>query len=189
MSNRACLLLGLLLAAPIDAAEVRRVEVSERNGLYSIDAEILVAASMGQVFDVLTDFENLAGLSSAIRESRVEQKIDDTEQLVYTQVKGCVLFFCRTVQRVERVKTHYPCELSADLVDGKGDLKASRSYWRLSPSGDGTRLYFSTHVEPLFWVPASIGESVIKRMVMQSVLDSMEAAERRAAQQPASGGG
>ncbi|MEL7450129.1 MAG: SRPBCC family protein, partial [Pseudomonadota bacterium] len=162
------------------AAEVLRVDVSRVDKRFSVTTEVLVDATMSEVFDVLTDFDALADLSGSIVESRVLETVSDTEWLVLTRVKGCAFLFCRTVRRTERVRGRYPCELSAELNDSP-DVSLSTTNWRLSPSGDGTRLEFSTHVEPGFWVPGRIGARTIRRMVMDAVVDSMEAAEQRAA--------
>ncbi len=169
-----------LTSAGASAAEVLRVDVSRVDKRFSVSTEVLVDATMPQVFDVLTDFERLADLSGSIEESRVEEVVSDREWLVYTRVKGCAFFFCRSVRRTERVRGRYPCELSAVLKDSQ-DLALSNTNWRLSPSGDGTRLEFSTYVEPGFWVPGRIGARTIRRMVIGAVVDSMEAAEQRAA--------
>ncbi len=168
------------------AAEVLRVDVSRADKRFSVTTEVLVDATMNEVFDVLTDFDALADLSGSIVESRVEEVVSDSEWLVYTRVRGCAFFFCRSVRRTERVRGRYPCELSAELKNSR-DLALSNTNWRLSPSGEGTRLEFSTYVEPGFWVPGRIGQRTIRRMVIDAVLDSMEAAEQRAAAATATG--
>ncbi|MEM9057120.1 MAG: SRPBCC family protein [Pseudomonadota bacterium] len=175
---------ALLLAAragTLSAAEVQHVDVERDGKRFSVTVDVVVAATMPQVFEVLTDFAALPGLSDAIEESRVDAAVSDDEWLVYTRVKACAFFQCRRVQRVERVWAHYPCEIEAELADGETNLKASASHWRLSPSGDGTRLHFSTTIEPDFWVPGKLGERPVRKMVLNSVLDSMREAERRAA--------
>ena len=169
---RTRLLAGLLLALPIVAlgAALDSIDVQTSKGRYLLAGEIRIDASMSAVYRVITDYDRLSELDSGIAESRVVERPADGVALVYTRLTGCVLFFCRDVERIERVEEISATEIFAEVVpDDDGDVAFEQSRWRLSEDGGQTRVLYETEIDLDFFVPPLLGPPMVRRVLRNRV--------------------
>lgn len=163
-----CGLLNLVSVSAVQSAEILFVTVERDGPRYKLESKTHFDAPRTSVFQALTDFDHLQSISKTIQESHyIEPDADDTP-LVYTRIRACVLFFCRTVERVERLVLEVPRYISTTAIAERSDVSFSLSEWVLTEDKDGgTQVEYSLEFEPGFWVPPLLGPLMIKRMLLQ----------------------
>lgn len=188
--------MGAVAVPAAGAAEMLELEVSRDGNRYFVDSRTLIRAPMDTVYDVLSDYEHLHELSSVIEESRVVSRDEGRgEQVVYSRLRGCVLFFCRAIERYERLTLDRPGHIRARAInpppsaapadDGTGGHAYSVSSWELTPGPDGgTEVVYSLEMEPDFWVPPLVGPWALKRKLASGAGDAATRVEQRALGQP-----
>jgi plasmid stabilization system protein ParE len=159
--------LAFCLAAGISpglvvAAEIRHLSVKHENPAYRVKFEAVVAVSPDRVFAVLTDYERLGRLNPGVK---VAERLSASGPVsrVRTVIQGCVLFFCRRMERVEVVRTRHQRVIWARIVPDASDFRSGESRWRLAAVTGGTRIRLRLRVVPDFWVPPLIGPWMIER--------------------------
>jgi len=171
-----------LVSAPLAALEVLRLESGSDGGIYTIDAELLIDAPPPAVHAVITDYEHLTNLSDRIEESRVLEK-EPNATLVFTRVEGCFAFFCRTIDRVERVVEFGPDHVEATTLPEQSDIGFGKVVWVLHDDGDGTtRVEYYAALEPTFWVPPLIGRVAFRRSMAAEAMHMFRNIEALASQ-------
>lgn len=182
-------IIGLLDCAQGLAAEVGRLDVERRDGVYRLSLEAYLDAPPLAVFAVITDYTHIQDLHRRVRDSRVLRRIDARTTEVYTLLKGCVAaIFCKSIRRVERVTEDPPYALTAVVLPEESDLKSGAVRWRLSAKGEGTRLRYDSEMEPDFWVPPLLGEGLVSRSFRRTT-EQMIARVEALARDRALGGG
>ena len=175
----ACAVL-VMVARPGAALEVLEQTFEADGGVYQLALELRLEAPIERVWTVLTGYERLPELNPAVTESEVTRSPDGPPE-VRTVVRGCVLFFCSSVVRLERMEEIAPVRIVAVTDPDRSDLRAGRSEWNLWPEDEGTRLSLTVSMEPDFWVPPLLGRRAIRRSLIDGTLELMQAVERRAA--------
>jgi carbon monoxide dehydrogenase subunit G len=152
----------VLTAAPATADD-RRDEIAVRVGLrgeiVDVSAELTISASRQEVWDVLTDFENLPRFVSNIASSRILSRQGNTVRVLQTgrTALGPLTFDFQS----ER-------EIVLSPVDGfesrmiRGNLSRYRGTTRLETSGDRTRVVYRAEAVPDTFLPISLGMSLIE---------------------------
>lgn len=157
------LALCLCVAPAVAAADFYTLTVSHDGDLYAMSADAHLAAPPAAVYAVLTDYEHLTRISSAVLKSHVVQHLDNGEVLVYTDSRVCALFFCRHIVELQRYTRPGPQDLVAEVVPERSDLKMGRTTWHLEAENDGTHLHWEMTAVPGFWVPPFIGSALVER--------------------------
>lgn len=179
----ATLLCVAAAAVAASGAVIERVDVTRQNDRYLLAGEVLIAAPRAAVYAVITDFERLDELDEGIAEARVVERIDDRTTVVYTRLSGCVLLFCRDVERLERVEQVSDAEIVAHVVPGSGagDIAYASARWLLTQEGEATRVVYETEIDPAFWIPPVIGPALVRGVLRKRVaatLGNLEQAAR-----------
>ena len=159
------------------AGELIAVDVSHSRGVYRLTSVTQFSAPPQAVFAVLADYEGFTRISSAIVASGVldASPADDVVR-VYTTVRGCVLFFCRAIERVERLYLSPHEAIRTRVEPALSDLREGASHWRFTALDDGgTRVDFEMEMTPDFWIPPLIGPALVKRRLLN---DGMRAVAR-----------
>lgn len=182
-SRRVALMVALCGAlAPglaAQAFELDAVEAGRDGAVFELRIDARFDATPAQVLATLTDFDRIHELHPGITGSRSLGAFDADSEEVYSRFEGCVLFFCRTVHRVERFSVRGG-SLFAEDIQGRGSFSQGRSEWRLSPHGEGARLRYATRFVPDFWVPPLIGARVVARFMERMTLETLAELDRRA---------
>ncbi len=150
------------------SATLKTVEVKRNRDRYQVVADTHLAAAPGAIYEVLTDFDNdrYQQISDIYKESSYLPPDSDGTPLVYTRVEGCLLLFCRSMRRVERLEVVKPRFIRATAVPERSDFKYSLAEWTLEPEGDGTRVVYHMEMEPDFWLPPFVGPWFLKRTLL-----------------------
>jgi Polyketide cyclase / dehydrase and lipid transport len=172
-------LLGALAASSGRPGTIRTLEITRSDGRYHLVANTHFDASPEAIYDVLTDYDDNAygRISEIYKESSYLPPDRDGTPLVYTRVEGCVLFYCRSMSRVERLEADRPRFIRATTVPERSDFKYSRSEWLLEPEQGGTHLLYRLDMEPDFWLPPFVGPMLLKQTLLRGGTEAVDRIE------------
>ncbi|MEM9057119.1 MAG: SRPBCC family protein, partial [Pseudomonadota bacterium] len=149
--------------------------VKRDDGYIFVTSETFMAAPIEDVFDILSDYDSFERVSSTFVESHFVEREPDGSGVVYTKAKGCVAFFCSTIERTETLEVEAPTFIQTSVVPGTSDVDEGVARWRLESEGDGTRVLYEMEMKPNFWVPPLLGTFLMKRALGKA---GKEAAQR-----------
>jgi Polyketide cyclase / dehydrase and lipid transport len=144
------------------AAEIRSFTLDREAQRYHVVSEAFIDAPLDAVYGVLVDYDHYDRISSIFKETRYLERHPDGSGVVYTKARGCIAFFCQTVERVEQLDVVPDTEITATVIPERSDTRYSRAHWQLEPQGEGTLLHYELVMEPDFWVPPLIGPLLVK---------------------------
>jgi len=153
------------------AAEMKYIDLWMEGDRYVLRSESFIAAPPELIFDALLDYENFHRISGGIAETRYLEPDADGTPRAYTRVESCILFFCRSVEKVERVIVVSPNEIRLEVDPEQSDFDYNQARWLIHPQDDGTRLAYELEMEPGFWIPPLIGTWVIKQKLESTAMN------------------
>ena len=182
----AVLLTGAILASWIArAATLDSVIVTYDSGRYALEADAFMDAPRESIFAVLVDYERIGRLSSAYKEYGFMDPAADGTPIVFTRLEGCVLIFCRSLRRVERLEGDAPGYIRTVMLPEQSDFSYGLAQWWLEPEATGTRVTYHLEMEPNFWVPPIIGPWILQRRLKRGGEAAVGRIERLALGLPA----
>ena len=162
----ACIL--ILLCAPAKCVEILSVHVDSEGKRYHLLGESVIHATPEFIFNTLMDYDNFHRLASGIAETRF-MEADDPDQLIgYTRIDSCVLFFCKSVEKVERINATEFSEISTEAIPEQSDFVFNHSRWLLKEGENGTHVTYEAEIEPDFWMPPLITKWAIRYKLRKS---------------------
>ncbi len=166
-------------------ATLRDVDVSRQHDRYSVVADTHLDASPEAVYKVLLDFDGdrYQRISAIYKESSYLPPDLDGTPLVYTRVEGCLMRFCRSMRRVERLEVVTPQFIRSRTVPERSDFKYSLSEWTFLAEGSGTRVTYRMEMEPNFWLPPFVGPWFLKRTLLRGAPQAIDQIEALAQQE------
>jgi hypothetical protein len=176
-SLAALLLMGVSLAT--DAYDIDTLNVSHDDGRYTVNFSVRLAASPEKVRALSTDYERLAQLSDLVAESRVLAVNGNVTRLKLV-LRACVLFFCKSVSRVEDVVAEPNGDITTRALPEQSDFRVATERWRIQPEGNGTRFLYQAHLEPDFFIPPFVGPYIMRRVLERELRESAVRFERLA---------
>ncbi len=137
----------------------------ESGNTYTFSMQFLAHAPADQVFAIITDFENLSQLNPLIKSSRILPIQEPYKKRVEIVTRGCMLFFCKTITRVEDVQFDHTLTINTEFVVSMSDFKSGRTTWTFEPSGENTRVTYDAQMVPDFWLPPFVGPYALKKQL------------------------
>jgi hypothetical protein len=188
MNFRKTLLLVAIGAGYVSSglpATLRTVDVSRDRDRYRVVADTHLDASPAAIYKVLLDFDGdrYQRISEIYKESSYLPPDPDGTPLVYTRVEGCLLGFCRSMRRVERLEVVTPEFIRSRAVPERSDFKYSMAEWTFATEGSGTRLTYQMEMEPNFWLPPFVGPWFLKRTLLRGAPAAIDQIELLAQQE------
>lgn len=89
-------------------------------------------------------------------------------------MRDCILFFCKSIRRVEDVT--YPCEheISSVIVPHLSDFSAGESRWVFTVQNAAqTKVQFNATFTTKVWVPPFIGPRAIRKRTRARLRESV----------------
>lgn len=172
--------MGLLAAQAVAAYGAGDLAVDvERNGRsFTLRASASVAAPAATVWEVLTDYDNLARFIPGIASSEVELRVANR---VLVQQKGEARFLVFS----------YPIEVRLEVLESPnrsitsrgigGNLKRMTGHYELQRARDEILLRYTGELEPDFVLPPLIGTLAVRAMAEEQFAAMVAEIERRAA--------
>lgn len=180
--NRSRLVTALaivLLPAAAQALSVQSLDASLKDGVYRVELVARVDAPVDDVAAVLTDYAAYGQLDPRIRFSIVLPSEEAGVELVHTVVRACAGFFCRNIERVERVERG-DGELLATVVPERSELREGRTRTTWQAAESATDVTYHAEFVLAFWVPAAIGRRYAEHALRASTLQLFDNVEKRA---------
>jgi hypothetical protein len=181
--------LAAIVAGAAVAATLDTIEVGREGGVYSLLSETRLAASPEAIRAVLTDYENFDRISSAYKDFGYLETEPDGTPIIFTRMEGCVLFFCKSLTRVERLEVNSPEHIRTVTLPERSDFKRSVSEWLIEQRGDITHVTYTLEMEPDFWVPPVVGPWYLKKTLKRGGGAAIDRIERLAQEIDANGPG
>jgi Polyketide cyclase / dehydrase and lipid transport len=161
------------------ALSVESLDASLMGGVYRVALIARVDAPVDDVAAVLTDYAAYRQLDPRIRSSTVLPPEEEGVELVRTVVRACAGFFCRNVERVERVERR-DGELLATVIPERSELREGRTRTTWQAAETATEVTYQAEFVLAFWVPAAIGRRYAERELRASTLRLFDNVEKRA---------
>lgn len=142
------------------------VEVSREEGnAYNFRLQFTARAPVLQVLALLTDFNQLTRLNPLIVSSRVLPKELSNIHRVEIVTRGCMLFFCKKITRVEDVRIVSDRRIESAIVPSLSDFKSGDTLWTFFPRGKHTIVNYQATMVPDFWLPPFVGPLTLKKQI------------------------
>ncbi len=174
---------AMLLALQALALDKEDVNIREEGHAYHIRMAFDVPATVEQVKSVLTDFTHPKRLNSAVRAREVLERRDGIVR-VRTEVRDCVVFFCKTMVLVQDVAVSAN-EVRAEVVPDTGDFRHGFLRWSIDSAGSGvSHVVFEAIMEPDFFVPPIVGGFFVRNALRNQVLTTAQNLVSEAPREP-----
>ena len=164
-SVAACLILGWQIAFGF---EVIKVTVDVEDGLYRVYGQSRIEATPEFIYATLIDYDNFHKLAGGIAESKFLPSDESGNMLADTRFESCVLIFCKSIEKVERIDGNPPVSIDVEAIPKLSDFVFNESRWTIEHSGETTLLTFEAEFDPDFWVPPIIGTWAIRRKLLNT---------------------
>ena len=126
-----------------EAAEIESLDVERQDGRIYVSASLILDAPVPLVFQALSDYEHFAELSTRFKESRFLETAPDEAPRIYTEVEGCVWFFCRTVRRYAQLELIPYVRITATVEPAESDVSYGVESWELATLRNATRVSYT----------------------------------------------
>ncbi len=181
--GRMLLVLSLLSGViPVQGGEVLSTQAFHTNSHFEIISSIVNQGDSQAVFDILTDYEQLAKVSDIVLDSaKVTKKrsLKDGPVRVRLNTRTCVLIFCFNARIVEDVEMIGDKTIKADIVPELSDFKTGEIIIQVQDYSQGmTHVKFESRFIPDFWVPPVIGPMIVKRKAIQTTTNTIFQVEK-----------
>lgn len=160
-----CLLSGWQIA---NAVEVIEITVDVSDGRYRVFGQSKIAAPPEFVFSILMDYDNFHKIANGIDETKFLPSDESGDLLAYTRYKSCVLVFCKTIEKVERIDSHPHDLIHVQAIAERSDFVFSEARWIIEAAGDETLLTYEAEFEADFWIPPFIGPWAVRRKLVHT---------------------
>ncbi|MEM6640744.1 MAG: SRPBCC family protein [Pseudomonadota bacterium] len=187
-AQRGLLVALLAVAGGAGAAELVDVSVDVEGKRYTVRSNVIVQAPIEAVYDVLADYDQFERVSSIFKDSRYLERDEVGNGTVFTQMRDCILFFCKTIERTETISVEPPVSIVTNVIPDKSDVGYGRSEWSLKQHDGATYVGFEMQMEPKFWVPPVIGPFFIRRFLADGSADAADRLESYALEMVAESG-
>jgi hypothetical protein len=173
-------LAGTAFCSVAFAATIHSLDVSKERGRYALVADTFLAAQADAIFAVLMDYDRMNRISSVYKEYGFLEPAADGTPIVHTRMEGCLLFYCKSMRRVERLEAEAPYYIRTEVLPEQSDFRYAMSEWILEPQDDGTKVTYRLEMEPDFWVPPVIGPWFLKHTLLSGGARAVNRIERLA---------
>lgn len=177
----ACVVLAFSVqAAREDGSDI--VVHAEKDGpSFAVKAEMLVDATLDEVWAVLVDFDNMARILSNVDESRIANRDGDKFEVIQKSHAnaGPVRLTLDSVREVELVPKR---EIRSHLV--KGDLKSSDFVTRVQQEGAGVKVTLSGAFVARGLAAGAISQDTVERQTRRQYQELREEVMRRKTNAP-----
>ena len=133
---------------PALAMRVLDIDVNYQKGQYHIHFKTLIAAKPEKVRQLLTDYNHLDRLSKTIKQSRLIKTFADGRHRVKIVMRGCFLFFCKTVTKVEDVTVLPNGDIVTTILPEQSDYDSGTGRWHIRGHRHGTLVEYIGRMAP-----------------------------------------
>jgi len=166
-------ILLLVAGAQVHAADLRSISVVLEDEHYFLKSEAWLDAPKSVIYEILADYDLFVQISSGFVESRNVPAEENGTPGFYTRMRGCVLVFCKSFERLGSLRLEPKYYIVAMSDPEQSDFDYSRESWELFDDEGGTLMIYHFEMDPSFWVPPVIGPFYIKRTLKRGGEDAI----------------
>ncbi len=166
----AALTLSVLPAAA--AVKINHLALADSAGRYTVVFDVSIHADTYRVRQIMTNYSRLNRLSHLVTQSRVLAVLPGNRERIALTLRGCVLFFCKSVHRVEDVVDKPNGDIVTKALPSESDFSYAVERWRILPQAGGTRLEYNATLVPTFFIPPLIGPYIVKAEMRRQLLET-----------------
>lgn len=165
-----CFILLLFACHSASSGEIQHASVVYERGVYTVDFVARVTAGQPEIYRLITDHDRLHRLNGNILESALIDAPDEPVKRRRVVMHVCILFFCRDVRLVEKLRENGVDEVIATVIPSQSDFRTGKTLWQVMPvTTDKTRLRLQSTFQTVFWVPPVIGPWLIRKKIVQEM--------------------
>lgn len=138
------------------------IKVSRQGEAWIVDASFSVPVPPALAWEVLTDFDHMAGFVSDLSLSRVVSRQGNVLQ-VEQQGRAHVGLFSVNFESLREITLHPIQRIQVRGISGS--TKRFNSELTLSPESGGARIVYRAETVPDFWLPGFIGGSLLRHQM------------------------
>ena len=153
------------VAVPAMAADISWIEVDRDGSRVDVRAEFVIEAPVADVFAALLSYDKFAQMGDTFADSRYVEPAADGMPRIYTRTEGCIVFFCKTIERYARLETTAQQKIVAIAEPERSDAESSIESWVLTADGDATVIEYRHELDTGFWIPPLLGSMIISKSV------------------------
>jgi len=162
------------------AEEIRDLQVTNEAGRYRVSFDALLDAPITKTRPLLTEPHNWPRLSDIVSAANVTSTGAEGVQQVHVRFSACVLWFCKTVRKLEAMHVAADGDITTLALPEHSDFRYARERWRISGDDRHTRVQYEAELVPDFFVPPLIGPYLLKSRLQKLLTDTAENLERLA---------
>ncbi len=151
-----------------DCIELVDVTVTVDDGHYRVFGQSRIHASAEFIYTTLIDYDNFHKLANGIAHTSFLPPDESGQLLAYSRFESCVLFFCKTIEKIEHIEGQPHNSITAHSIPERSDFIINESSWLIENDGDATLLTFVADFEPDFWIPPLIGRWAVRRKLVRT---------------------
>lgn len=168
------------------ALDIHDLHIAKQGRTYEVQMTFSVTASASQVIAVLTDYGFPDRLDPEVTKREIISRHGEITR-VRTEARGCVFIFCKDIAFTLDV-TVVENNIQAVIVPDESDFRSGYFDWSVSRSDSGgSYIVFESAMEPDFYIPPLIGGILVRKMLRQKILTTVENLESEAAREAAPG--
>jgi len=164
--RRIALLALVLVTVAVHAGEIQEVSVSHKDGVYTLDLDIIVSSRFEAVYALVTDYDRLKRISEVLIESSLlsEAGAEIKRRRLVTRI--CILIFCFKARMVEDVWED-ETSIITKIIPEQSDYEYGKTEWHINVVDDEhSRIRLFSELKPDFWIPPFIGPFLMKQKMM-----------------------
>src|SRR3569833_2500853 len=121
------------------AEEIRDLQVTNEAGRYRVSFDALLDAPITKTQPLLTEPHNWPRLSDIVSAANVTSTGAEGVQQVHVRFSACVLWFCKTVRKLEAMHVAADGDITTLALPEHSDFRYARERWRISGDDRHTR--------------------------------------------------
>lgn len=177
-----CLSLFSSYAIHAGGKEQPEVQVRKEGEGRFVQGEIHIQAPQKVVWEVLTDYNNLADFMPHMEKSRLLSSDADGWLRLEQVSSRRILLFKKRIRVLLRVFEHPPDRVSFSLIDG--DFRTYNGAWDVDPIDGRLRLRLTLRLSPAFFAPGFILDRLARSTAEKSLEAVRDEALRRMRDNP-----
>ncbi|HWQ26637.1 MAG TPA: SRPBCC family protein [Chlorobaculum sp.] len=137
-------------------------------GVTYMQSRVYIQAPPGDVWKVLTDYDNLKRYIPRMTKSSLVED-NGTRKVVALTGEIGLLLFKKTIQMTMNMVAIYPHRVDFEKISGDFDIYSGHWILEEHPSGKGTWLDYVAEIKPSFLAPGFIFDSMLKKDITEGL--------------------
>ena len=159
--------LVLLFSIQVSAGEVQQAAVSHKDGVYTLELDVVVRSAYEAVYAIVTDYDQLHLISEMLVETSLLSEAEAEIKRRKLVTRTCILIFCFTAVMIEDV-WETDNTINTKIIPEDSDYKYGMTTWTVDAVDDqSSRIKLYCELQPDFWIPPFVGPYLMKKTMLR----------------------